>query len=106
MANAGDRVLRWWPLLATVLTGIGILVATAYQVSAMKSDLVHAAEIGERERVQLRTADDKIDRRVDSMAGKVEQTRDTVIRIEVEQRTMVRSLESIQSAIEKGNGEQ
>lgn len=99
-----SKILKFWPIVATSFTLIGVLVATVYQISAMRSEVVHAAELGERDRLLLHNMDARLDRRVSDVEKNDVAIGQQLVKISTQQNALAESVGKIDRKLDTING--
>ena len=99
-----QRVVKYWPIVVTVVTLLGALIVTVYQVASMKSEIVHAADTGTRDRLHLHQKDAQLDKRVTKVEEKIDPIQTQLTRIETNQANVINTIEKIDRRLDHGGG--
>ena len=97
-----EKILKFWPVIVTLLTMLCGLITVVYQLSTMRSSIIHASEVGERDRSFLHTQDERLEKRVEKVEDEIEPIQRTLVRIETNQQNVIDTIKSIDRKLQKG----
>lgn len=100
--------MKYWPLVVGVIGALVWIVASSIELGEMKSESKHQNASAEEQRVDLQEEDVRLHKRIDStdkkvsrLKKKVDMTSESVIRIEVNQTTILKNQERIYDVLQK-----
>ena len=101
------QVAKYWPVITGVAVGVGWLVTGSVQLGEIKSNNKHSHEKAAVERSQLISEDvrlnkriDKTDNKLNRLKTKTESMNETVIKIEIGQKQVIKNQQRILNKLE------
>jgi hypothetical protein len=101
-------IRSWWPIIAGCAAVLVYLITGSIQIGEMKNESKHKHESAATERRGLEAEDkrihkriDKTDKRLTKVKSKSQAMGDTVLRIEVNQATIIKNQERLLQKLER-----
>ena len=102
------QILKWWPVIVGVVAALVWLVTGSIELGSMKTEVKFQHDSAASERVQLQDEDVRLGQRIEAtnkkisrLKSKVDKTTETVVRIETQQRQVLKNQDRILIKLEK-----
>lgn len=102
------QVLKWWPVIVGVVAALVWLVTGSIELGSMKTEVQFHHDSAASERDQLQNEDIRLGQRIEvtnkkigRLKNKVDKTSETVVRIETQQRQVLKNQDRILIKLER-----
>jgi len=90
-----QQLLRWWPIIAALLGGIGWLVSTSIDLGRMQQDAETSHTVSATEDNKLHKRIDHTDKKVGKLQQKVNKMQQSQARVEASQQAILKNQDRI-----------